>query len=96
MRYLLDTCIVSHFIRGTPQVVKTLLAHTPEEIALSVISRMEIEYGLGLNPSYEKKLREPLEAFFATVYLLPLEIADALAAAKIRSFLKKKGQPIGA
>ncbi len=96
MKYLLDTCIVSHFIRGHPNVVKTLLSHPPEEIALSTISRMEIEYGLDLQPSYEKKLRAPLEAFFATIYILPFELADSIAAAKIRASLKKKGQPIGA
>lgn len=48
------------------------------------------------SPATKKKLREPLEAFFATVYLLPFELADALAAAQIRASLKAKGQPIGA
>ncbi len=96
MKFLIDTNVISDFVKGHPQVSKNLLARPPEEIAVSAISQMEVEYGLlGLTGRYEKELRSSLAAFFKTVYVLPFDEHDALCAAKVRSFLKKKGRPIG-
>jgi tRNA(fMet)-specific endonuclease VapC len=50
MNYLLDTCTVSDFVRGHPNVLARIKGTAPGLIAVSAITRMEIEFGLRLNP----------------------------------------------
>ena len=50
MTYLLDTCTVSDFARGHPRVSARLRATAPSDVSVSSITRMEVEYGLKLNP----------------------------------------------
>ena len=96
MKYLLDTCTVSDFVKGQPNVLARIKAISPTLIAVSALTRMEVEYGLVLNAERARKLAPVLQAFFSTISTLPFEVADALAAAAIRAALKTKGQPIGA
>jgi len=96
MKYLLDTCTVSDFVKGQPNVLARVKAIPPNLIAVSALTRMEVQYGLALNAERAKKLTPVLHAFFSAISTLPFEEADALAAAAIRAALKTKGQPIGA
>jgi tRNA(fMet)-specific endonuclease VapC len=96
MKYLLDTCTVSDFVKGQPNVLARIKAMPPNMIAVSALTRMEVQYGLALNAERAKKLTPVLPAFFSAISPLPFEEADALAAAAIRAALKTKGQPIGA
>ncbi len=96
MRYLLDTCAVSDFVKGQPNVLARIKATLPKLIAVSSVTRMEVEFGLLLNREHAKKLAPVLEAFFSTIATLTFDESDALAAAAIRAALKTKGQPIGA
>ena len=96
MKYLLDTCTVSDFVKGQPNVLARIKAISPALIAVSALTRMEVEYGLALNADRARKLAPVLQAFFSTISTLPFEVADALSAAAIRAALKTKGQPIGA
>lgn len=96
MKYLLDTCTVSDFVKGQPNVLARIKAISPTFIAVSTLTRMEVEYGLALNADRARKLAPVLQAFLSAISTLPFEVADALAAAGIRAALKAKGQPIGA
>jgi tRNA(fMet)-specific endonuclease VapC len=96
MKYLLDTCTVSDFVKGRPGVLARIKATPPNMIAVSTLTRMEVDYGLALNQERAKKLAPLLDAFFSVIATIPFEGADATAAAGIRSALKVKGQPIGA
>jgi tRNA(fMet)-specific endonuclease VapC len=96
MKYLLDTCTVSDFVRGETGVLARIKSISPAVLAVSVITRMEIEYGLLLNPARARKLAPLLEAMMASISVLPFEDADASAAAAIRANLHQRGQPIGA
>jgi len=96
MKYLLDTCTVSDFVKGQPNVLVRIKAISPALIAVSALTRMEVEHGLVLNAERARKLAPVLQAFFSTISTLPFEVADALAAAAIRAALNTKGQPIGA
>ena len=96
MKYLLDTCTVSDFVKGQPKALARVKAASPNQIAVSALTRMEVDYGLGLNTERAKKLAPMLDAFFSTVATLPFDEADAQAAAAIRAALKTRGQPIGA
>lgn len=96
MKYLLDTCTVSDFVKGHPNVLARVKATPPDLIAVSVLTRMEVDYGLALNAERARKLAPMLNAFFSTIATLPFDEADANAAAAVRAALKIMGQPIGA
>lgn len=96
MKYLLDTCTVSDFVKGHPNVLARVKATPPDLIAVSVLTRMEVDYGLALNAERARKLAPMLNAFFSAIATLPFDEADANAAAAIRAALKIMGQPIGA
>ena len=96
MKFLLDTCTVSDFVKGEPGVLARIKGTTPDLLSVSVITRMEIEYGLLLNSARAKKLAPVIDAFLASITVLPFEDADAVAAAAIRAALHRRGQPIGA
>ncbi|MCC7310315.1 MAG: type II toxin-antitoxin system VapC family toxin [Sulfuritalea sp.] len=96
MKYLLDTCTVSDFVKGQPKVLARVKATAPNLIAVSALTRMEVDYGLALNVERARKLAPLLDAFFSAILTLPFDAADARAAAAIRAALKNQGQPIGA
>ena len=96
MKYLLDTCTVSDFVKGQPGVLARIKATSPNQIVVSSITRMEIDYGLALNSARAKKLSPLLDVFFAVTHTVAFDAPDAHAAAAIRAALKRKGQPIGA
>ena len=96
MKYLLDTCTVSDFVKGQPNVLARVKATPPNLIAVSALTRMEVDYGLALNVERAKKLAPLLDAFFSAIVTLPFDAADARSAAAIRAALKTQGQPIGA
>lgn len=96
IKYLLDTCTVSLFVRGDPGVLKQVKKTSPRFIALSTITCMEIEYGLQLNPKIAPKIQGVIESFLQSITILPYEQADATSTAALRAKLKKQGTPIGA
>jgi tRNA(fMet)-specific endonuclease VapC len=96
MNYLLDTSTVSDFVKGHPNVLARVKATPPNLIAVSALTRMEVDYGLALNAERARKLAPMLDAFFSTIATLPFDEADAKAAAAIRAALRIMGQPIGA
>ena len=95
MKYLLDTCTVSDFVKGQPGVLARIKATPPSLFAVSVVTRMEIEFGLQLNPERARKLGPILDSVLNAITTLPLSEADAIAAAGIRVALQRRGQPIG-
>lgn len=96
MKYLLDTCTVSDFVKGQSGVLARIKATSPRLIAISAVTLMEIEFGLQLNPERAQKLAPVMDAFLSSIVSLPFEDADAKAAGTLRSALQKQGQPIGA
>ena len=49
MKYLLDTCVISDFVKGVPNTLNQIKKTPPNELAVSSITVMEIQYGLLLN-----------------------------------------------
>jgi len=95
MKYLLDTCVISDFVKGDANVLTRLKAEQPKNLAISSVSLMEIKYGLALNPARTKKISPILEVLLAMIQVIPYEQQDANATAVIRAHLKKQGTPIG-
>jgi tRNA(fMet)-specific endonuclease VapC len=96
MRYLLDTCTVSDFAQGRPRVLDRVKSVSPDDIAISAVTEMEIAYGLRLNPKVMPRLAPVMDALFRAVHLLPYDSAAAQTTAVLRAALKVRGRPIGA
>lgn len=96
MKYLLDTCVISDFIKGEPGTLLKFKQTSPTDIAVSSIAVMELRYGLMLNPQRTQKIAPAIASILTSVTILPLEKAQAEQAAQIRATLKSQGQPIGA
>lgn len=92
---LVDTDILSEFLRGTSSVVKNAEKYLQEYDAInfSIITYYEV-----LNGLLYKDARKQLQKFtdFAELNkILPLTISATKQAAEIYAELKKTGQPIG-
>jgi tRNA(fMet)-specific endonuclease VapC len=55
MRYLLDTCVISDFIKGEPGTQTRIRQTPPTDIAVSIVTVMELRYGLLLNAQRAQK-----------------------------------------
>jgi tRNA(fMet)-specific endonuclease VapC len=95
VKYLLDTTVISDFTRGVPQVMERLKRTTKADAAISVVTAMEIEYGLKVNPARARKIEPIIRALLSDLRELAFEHADAQAAAAVRAALSKRGTPIG-
>jgi len=96
MQYLLDTCVISDFIKGEAGTKVRLKQTPPVDIAVSAITVMELCYGLALNPQSAQKVEPAIASFLSSVTILPFSTLEAEQAAQIRAVLKSQGQPIGA
>jgi tRNA(fMet)-specific endonuclease VapC len=96
MRYLLDTCVISDFVKGEPGTQTRLKQTPPAEVAVSIITVMELAYGLALNPQHAQKIKPVIDNFLSSVVILPFDVPESESAAQIRAILKAQGQPIGA
>lgn len=95
MKYLLDTCTVSHFVKGHPSISTKLKQTSPSLLSLSSISLMEIEYGLKLNLSRAHEINPIIEMLLERIELLSFEDRDAKIAGSIRADLRRADTPIG-
>lgn len=96
MNYLLDTCVISDFVKGEKNTLSRLKSITPNELAISSITVMEIQYGLILNPARRKIIEPIILDFMASISILDFTQNDAEKTATIRATLKEQGKPIGA
>jgi tRNA(fMet)-specific endonuclease VapC len=63
MRYLLDTCVISDFIKNDPGTQTRLKQTSPTDIAVSIITVMELRYGLRLNPQRAHRVEPTIAQF---------------------------------
>ncbi|HLO83897.1 MAG TPA: type II toxin-antitoxin system VapC family toxin [Nostocaceae cyanobacterium] len=96
MGYLLDTCVVSDFVKGEENTLQRLKSVSSTDVFVSSLTVMEVKYGLAVNPKRAVKIQPLIEIFFNSVTILPFDSRDAEQAAQIRSILKIAGTPIGA
>ncbi len=92
--FLLDTNIVSYWMRGDEKIITILKNHKPSELSLSTITVAEILYGIEKSPSKKKQRRQKIEAICSQLDIFPFDILAAHEYGRIRSFLEKKGIPI--
>lgn len=92
---ILDTDILSEFLRGNPKVIAKVDEYLKEYgfVSLSIITYYEILNGL-LYKDAKKQLTR-FEEFIALNKVIPLTLRMAKAAAVIQADLRKKGAEIG-
>ena len=90
MKYLLDTCVISDFVRGDAGVMKRLRSERPIDLAISSITMMEIQYGLALHPDRAKQLEPIISSLIRMIEVVSYETNEALATAKLRATLKQQ------
>lgn len=95
MKYLLDTCCVSDFVKGDTNTLYRIKSCVPSDLALSSVTVLEIEYGLLINEQRAKKIRKLLEDFMSCIPTLAFTEKTAVQAAEIRALLRARGMPIG-
>jgi tRNA(fMet)-specific endonuclease VapC len=90
--YLLDTNIVSYFVRGGyPQIAKRL-GHTPfDELAVSAVAEAELRFWIIQRPP-NARIRVGVEDFLERVRSLPWDSGAAQSCARTREILKRQGR----
>ena len=80
MIYLLDTSIVSAFMRRTPELHRhTAAIDTSDEVVISVVTRGEIRFGLSRLPEGARRRRLASEAETLLSHLPSIPVNDAIA-----------------
>ena len=69
--YLLDTNIVSYWMRGDKGVIGRIKQHSPADLALSAITLAEILYGIEKSPVKKKERRLKIERISMLLDLYP-------------------------
>ena len=91
MIYLLDTNIVSYWMRGDEKLISNIKSHKPSELSICTVTLAEIYYGIEKSPVKKKERRNKIERISSQ---LEIHSFDELAARKyaiIRSQLEKNG-----
>ena len=95
MHYLLDTNICIYLIKKRPpEVLDRFRQHSPQDVAISLITLFELEYGIEKS-QYPQRSRDALAKFLLPLNVINLDRSSASEAAIIRAQLERKGLPIG-
>ncbi len=95
IHYLLDTNICIYLIKKRPpEVLEQFRQHPPQEVAVSIITFFELEYGVQKSQQTQRT-QDALDRFFLPLTILDMDQPAAADAAAIRASLEKKGTPIG-
>lgn len=94
MRFLLDTDTCIYALKHHAAVLKQLLAHSRQDIAVSVITEAELRTGAAKSASATKTLRL-VENFLRPLAILAFTSDDASGYAQVRAKLERAGTPIG-
>jgi tRNA(fMet)-specific endonuclease VapC len=92
--YLLDTNIISYWMRGDKRVIGRIKKHSPANLSLSTITLAEILFGIEKSPIKKKERRLKIKQISS---LLGLYSFDEVAAGKyavIRVQLEREGRVI--
>ena len=94
--YLLDTNILSYFIKGiNPALTRRMAKATQAQtIVTSVNCRAELRYGQGLMAQDDKR-RTLVDLLLLELPALPWTTAAADSYGEIKALLKRRGIPIG-
>ena len=93
-RYMLDTNMVSHFIKGDHNVRNKIISVPISKLVISVITEGELLFGLAKRPD-AKKLSLVVHEFLIRVDVLPWDSTVAACYGTLRADLQRKGRILG-
>ncbi|MBN2062432.1 MAG: type II toxin-antitoxin system VapC family toxin [Deltaproteobacteria bacterium] len=89
--YLLDTNIVSYWMRGDEGIIGRIQKFSPADLSLSAITLAEILYGIEKSPVKKKERKEKIRQISSLLGLYSFDEAAAGEYAIIRSQLEREG-----
>jgi tRNA(fMet)-specific endonuclease VapC len=92
--YLLDTNIISYWMRGDQQLINKIKSFSPSDLSLSTITLAEIYYGIEKSPLKKKERRLKIEYIKSELDIYPFNEQAAVKYGTIRASLEKLGTPI--
>ncbi len=96
MRYMLDTNICIYVIKKHTEIVlKKLTTFDVSDICLSSITLAELMYGVQKS-HHQQKNQTALDEFVSPLEIMSFDETAATHYGQIRTYLEKKGTPIGA
>lgn len=94
MKYLLDSDVIAGAVKGRLAVVLRLQAMKPGDVAVSVLSQVEAETALRLQPGAQARYGKLLKEFLGAVHRLDFGAAEAQQAVVIGSYLRAAGETL--
>ena len=92
MKFLLDTCAVSDYLRGVEPVVQRIQKVRPSDVGISAVTVMELRCAATRRQS--SKLTASVEAFLSGISILTFDAEAAGRAGVLRASLETKGYSI--
>jgi len=89
---MLDTNIVSHIMRRTPQVLAQLRKTSVGQVHISAITAGELHFGLAKNPGQARE--QALQALLDRVQVLPWDDTVARHYGALRAQLMQQGKSL--
>jgi tRNA(fMet)-specific endonuclease VapC len=89
--YLLDTNIISYWMRGDPSLVNRIKTYSPSELSLSTITLAEILYGIEKSPVKKKDRRARIHRICSQLEIHPFDESAAEKYGLIRARLEREG-----
>ena len=91
---LLDANVLIHYLKGNARIAAAIRNTARTELALPSIVFYELEYGT-LRSGMQARRRRQLDLALVSLQRVPFDTDAALAAARIRIGLEKRGLTIG-
>lgn len=89
--YLLDTNIISYWMRGDSSVVNRIKSYSPSELSLSTITLAEILYGIEKSTIKKKERRAKIDRICSQLEIHPFDEPAAEKYGLIRARLEREG-----
>jgi tRNA(fMet)-specific endonuclease VapC len=89
--YLLDTNIVSYWMRGHQLLLERIKSHSPKDLSIAAITLAEIYYGIEKSPAKKKERRAKIDQIRSILEIHPFDEVAAVKYGIIRTQLEKKG-----
>lgn len=89
--YLLDTNIISYWMRGDQRLIERIKSVSPGDLSLSAITMAEIYYGIEKSPVKKMARRAKIERICSQLEIYPFDEPAAAKYGPIRAKLEKQG-----
>ena len=92
--YLLDTNIISCWMRGDRAIIDRIKKHAPSSLSISTITIAEILYGIEKSPQKKRERRLKIKQISSILDMYSFDEAAAREYAVIRAQLEREGRII--